>query len=93
MTLDDEEKALLQIWNNILSEAKKTAKYDASLTYGVYQIWKDLNTTHEEGSGTMKKTVYDYPILNGYLVTLRDELKKYYKSHITEKLFEYELLK
>lgn len=93
MTLDDEEKALLQIWNNILSEAKKTAKYDTSLTYGVYQIWKDLNTTHEEGSGTMKKTVYDYPILNGYLVTLRDELKKYYKSHITEKLFEYELLK
>ena len=93
MTLDDEEKALLQIWDNILSEAKKTANYDNKLTYGVYQIANDLNTTHEEGSGTMKKTVYDYPNLNSYLVSLRDNLKAYYKSHITEKMFEYELLK
>ncbi len=93
MTLDDEEKVLLQIWNNILSEAKKTANYNSKLTYGVYQITKELNTTHEEGSGTMKKTVYDYPNLNSYLVSLRDNLKAYYKSHITEKMFKYELLK
>ena len=42
---------------------------------------------------TSKKMVYDYPTLNGYLVTLRDALKAYYKSHITDKMFEYELLK
>ena len=76
-----------------MSETKKTANYDSKLTYGVYQITKELNTTHEEGSGTMKKTVYDYPNLNSYLVSLRDNLKAYYKSHITEKMFEYELLK
>lgn len=93
MTLDEEEKALLQIWDNILSEAKKTANYDSKLTYGVYQITKELNTSHEEGSGTMKKTVYNYPNLNSYLVSLRDNLKAYYKSHITEKMFKYELLK
>ena len=93
MTLDAESKKLMALWNNILAEAKKTANYNPKLTYGVYQITKELNTSHEEGTGTSKKTVYDYPTLNGYLVALRDALKAYYKSHITDKMFKYELLK
>ena len=93
MKLDDDEQKLINLWNNILEEAKKTTNYNSSLTYGVYQITKELNTSHEEGKGASKKTVYDYPILNGYLVSLRDNLKAYYKSHITDKMFEYELLK
>ena len=93
MAHDTESKRLLTLWDNILTEAKKTADYDPKLTYGVYQIIKELNTSHEEGSGTSKKTVYDYPTLNGYLVALRDALKAYYKSHITDKMFKYELLK
>lgn len=93
MTLDADEKALMKLWDDILAEAKRTANYDSKLTYGVYQITKELNTSHEEGSGTSKKTVYDYPNLNSYLVSLRDNLKAYYKSHITDKMFKYELLK
>ena len=93
MTLDADEKALIKLWENILAEAKKTANYNPKLTYGVYQIIKELNTYHKEGLGTSKKTVYDYPNLNSYLVSLRDHLKAYYKSHITEKMFKYELLK
>lgn len=93
MTLDAESKKLMALWENILAEAKKTANYNPKLTYGVYQITKELNTSHEEGSGTSKKTVYDYPNLNSYLVSLRDNLKVYYKSHITDKMFKYELLK
>ena len=45
------------------------------------------------GSGSRKRIVYDYPELNGDLDTLRVMLKTYYKSHITEKMFQYELLK
>lgn len=93
MTLDADEKALMNLWNDILSEAKKTANYDSRLTYGVYQITKELNTYQTVGTGKSKKTVYDYPALNGYLDTLRTMLKAYYKSHITEKMFKYELLK
>lgn len=93
MTLDADEKNLLSLWNKILSEAKKTQNYNSELTYGVYQITKELNTFKKVGSGKTKKTVYDYPILNGYLETLRISLKEYYKTHITEKMFEYELLK
>lgn len=76
-----------------LLEAKKTANYDSRLTYGIYQITKELNTAQTVGSGKNKKIVYDYPVRNGYLDTLRTMLKAYYKSHITEKMFKYELLK
>lgn len=93
MSLDDEEKELLKLWKDILEEAKKTKEYKKELTYGVYQITKELNTSRKIGSGKSKKTIYDYPILNGYLEALRINLKKYYKSHITEKMFKYELLK
>lgn len=93
MTLDADEKALIKLWSDILSEAKRTANYDSRFTYGVYQITKELNTSHKTGTGRSQQTVYDYPTLNGYLETLRTNLKAYYKSHITDKMFQYELLK
>lgn len=93
MTLDADEVGLVSLWNNILDEAKKTENYDSRLTYGIYQITKELNTSKTIGTGKSKKTVYDYPVLNGYLDTLRTMLKAYCKSHITEKMFKYELLK
>lgn len=93
MTLDADEKELMKLWDDILAEAKKTANYDSKLTYGVYQIAKELNTSHRIGTGRSQRTVYDYPTLNGYLETLRTNLKAYYKSHITDKMFQYELLK
>ena len=91
--LDDEEKKLLEVWNKIISASRKTTGYNPDFNYGVYQIAKELNTYKTIGTGKNKKTVYDYPELNGYLDTLRTMLKAYYKSHITEKMFAYELLK
>lgn len=91
--LDNDENELLELWFKILTEARQTKNYDKTKTYGVYQITKELNTFHAEGKGKTKKNVYDYPELNGDLNSLRDKLKEYYKSHITEKMFKYELLK
>lgn len=91
--LDDDEKELMELWFKILREAQQTANYNSDFTYGVYQISKELDTYREEGSGRKKTRVYDYPALHGDLDTLRAKLKEYYKSHITEKMFEYELLK
>lgn len=93
IALDKEEQKLLELWNKIIYEAKKTKNYNPDFNYGVYQIKKELNTSKIVGAGKNKKKVYDYPILNGYLDTLRTMLKNYYKSHITEKMFAYELLK
>ena len=91
--LDDDENVLMELWYKILEEARRTVNYNPEFNYGVYQITKELNTFKTIGTGKSKKKVYDYPELNGDLDTLRTLLKEYYKSHITEKMFKYELLK
>lgn len=93
MNTDLDERVLIELWNKILSEAKGTVGYNPKYKYGVYQIAKELNTYTEIGSGKSKTRKYDYPELNGDLETLRKKLKDYYKTHITGKMFEYELLK
>lgn len=91
--LDKEEEELISLWNKILNQAKSTKLYKKDLSYGVYQITKELNTFKLVKTGTSNKKVYDYPELNGNLETLRVKLKEYYKSHITDKMFQYELIK
>lgn len=91
--LDADEKAIMKLWTRIITKAKTTANYNPKLSYGVYQITKELNTFHVEGTGKQKKNIYDYPDLNGDLNVLRDKLKEYYISHIKDKMFKYELVK
>ncbi len=95
LTSDDEE--LIALWTTILKEAKDTKEYNPKCTYGVYQITKELNTKYIQTDVTTNnknsKYSYNYPELNGSLQTLRCKLKDYYKKHITEKMFQYELLK
>lgn len=84
------ETELLELWEKVLTEAKKTEDYDAELTYSVYQIIDELNTSEKDENGN---TVYHYPELNGHLNTLKAKVKEYYNSEIVPFLFEYEFLK
>lgn len=91
LDVSDKEKELFNMWNTILKWAKKTKNYDSELTYGVYQIFCELNTfTHDEETGENKP---DYPELNGHLKSLKQKVKEYYNSEIVPVLFEYEFLK
>lgn len=58
---NEQEQQLLKQWDLVLENAKKTANYDRTLTYGVYQIIDELNTSHKDEKN---KTAYDYPELN-----------------------------
>lgn len=89
--LDNEEKKLLEVWNRVLEKAAATEKMVEKFTYGPYQIEQEINTFHKDETG--KKNIYDYPELNAELNTLKALLKTYYKTHIREKMFEYELVK
>lgn len=89
--LDDEEKKLLEVWNRVLEKAATTGNMVKKFTYGPYQIEQEINTFHKDETG--KKNIYDYPELNAELNTLKVLLKTYYKTHIREKMFEYELVK
>lgn len=89
-TLNDDEKELIKLWKIILEQAKKTDNYNSDISYGVYQITKELNTWTEDDKC---KKIYNYPELNGNLNSLRVKLKEYYNKYIRSKMFEYELVK
>ena len=86
------ENELLSAWTRVMEEAKETALYDESLTYGLYQIGEELDTWHEPSNGD-KGRVYDYPSLNGAIKTLKELNKRYYLDEIVPVLFRYEFLK
>ena len=84
------ETDLFEQWEKVLTEAKKTKNYNSKLTYSVYQIIDELNTSEKDEND---KTIYNYPELNGHLNTLKTMIKEYYNSEIVPFLFEYEFLK
>lgn len=90
LKLNEVENKLLAQWELILKSAKNTKNYNIELTYGVYQIYDELNTSYKN---EFDKKVYDYPELNGHLNSLKTMLKLYYNQEIVPVLFKYEFLK
>lgn len=85
------EKGIMKQWKTVLKHAKETEGYDPELTYGVYQIQDELDTSKkDEVTG---KTVYDNVELHTALTGLKALVKDYYNSEIVPTLFKYEFLK
>ena len=93
LTLNAADNLLLDQWAKVIDAAKQTANYDPSLTYGTFQVDRDLNTKHTEMVGRKGRTVYDYPVLNGEIRTLKAMSMAYHADQIAPKLWEYGLLK
>lgn len=88
---NNNEKEIFKLWELILSKSKETKNYNPNLTYGIYQIFAELNTfTQDEITGV---NIPDYPELNGHLKSLKQKIKDYYNSEIVPVLFKYEFLK
>lgn len=91
LVANDKEKALMQQWEKVLEYAKAANGYNPALTYGVYQIFAELDTSHiDEATGA---TVWDNVELHTALAGLKMLVKDYYNSEIVPVLFEYEFLK
>lgn len=90
MSTTKNEKELLDIWSKVLKCAKKTKKYNKNYSYGVYQIFDELNTHHKNKDGDI---IYDYPELNGLLTSLKKKVIDYYNKDVVPNLFKYEFLK
>ena len=90
LEINELENKLFAQWELILKSAKNTKNYNSKLTYGIYQIYDELNTFYKN---EQNKKVYDYPELNGHLNTLKTMLKKYYNDEIVPFLFKYEFIK
>ncbi len=91
LNLNNNEKAILIQWNTVLEYAKQCERYNPTLTYGVYQIYAELDTSHKDE--TTGETVYDNLELHSALTGLKTLVKTYYNSELVPTLFEYEFLK
>ena len=91
LVMGEKEKELMKRWETILRYARKTEHYDPTLTYGVYQISDELDTSHvDDATGN---AVPDNLELHTALGDLKKIIKDYYNSEIVPILFEYEFLK
>lgn len=90
MKLNANEQVLFDIWNNILTEAKKTKEYDSKWNYGLYQIINELDTSYVDANGDLH---YNYTQLHTYITTLKTKVKEYYLKEIVPYLLHYEFLK
>ena len=84
------EKQLLAQWERLLAEVKKTPEYDPALTYGVYQIFAEIDTSFKDDDDN---TVWNNLEVHSALQTLKSLVKEYYNKEIVPTLFEYEFLK
>ncbi len=97
LTSNAVERALMTQWNTVLKYAKLAKPnergngYNLALTYGVYQIYAELDTSYRDE--TTDKTVYDNVELHTALNGLKELIKAYYNAEIVPTLFKYEFLK
>lgn len=88
---NESEKQLLEQWNSLLSHVKMTKEYKEDLTYGVYQIFDEIDISYkDEETGDI---VWKNLEVHSDLRTLKELVKKYYNDEIVPTLFKYEFLK
>lgn len=84
------EQRILGQWKTLMDAVKQTDEYDPRLTYGVYQIFAEIDTSYKDDEG---KTVWNNIEVHSALQTLKTLVKEYYNTEIVPTLFEYEFLK
>lgn len=84
------EQQLLVQWQTLLDAAKATQEYNKDLTYGVYQIFSEIDTSYKDEDDN---TVWNNIEVHSALQTLKTLVKEYYNQEIVPTLFKYEFLK
>lgn len=84
------EQRILDQWKTLMDAVKQTDEYDPALTYGVYQIFAEIDTSYKDDEGN---TVWNNVEVHSALQTLKTLVKEYYNTEIVPTLFEYEFLK
>ena len=87
---NEAETQLIKQWKTLMNAVKSTAEYDSSITYGIYQIFAEIDTSYKDEEDN---TVWNNIEVHSALQTLKTLIKDYYNKEIVPTLFEYELLK
>lgn len=91
MKPNETEKKILDLYKTLLNHIKETKEYNSELTYGIYQIFAEIDTSFTDE--TTGKTVYNNIQVHSDLQAMKELCKNYYNSEIVPVLFEYEFLK
>lgn len=91
LELQKKEQEILRQWETVLQYAKSCDGYNSELTYGVYQIFAELDTSHKDE--ITDNIVWDNVELHTALQALKQLVKDYYNSEIVPVLFDYEFIK
>ena len=87
---------LIRTWRNVITQAKACEEYNPNYKYGLAQIIseldinKDTEMIDKNGKFLQEKKNQE---LHDAIITMKEELKKFYSNYLEPKLFEYELLK
>lgn len=88
---NETEKKILDLYSTLLNHVKDTKEYKPEMTYGIYQIYDEIDTLFtDEITG---KTVYNNIQVHSDLQAMKELCKTYYNAEIVPVLFEYEFLK
>lgn len=90
LVCDPAEQRILDQWKTLMDAVRQTDEYDPALTYGVYQIFAEIDTSYKDDEGN---TVWNNVEVHSALQTLKTLVKEYYNTEIVPTLFEYEFLK
>ena len=85
-----------QKWWKIFKFVKTTGEYNPEFTYGLHQIYKDINIKIKTGDYTKKNEPileHKYNELNNLIKEFKEQLNEFYEKYLIPKLFKYELLK
>lgn len=84
------ERRILGQWDALMDAARRADEYDSGLTYGVYQVFAEIDTSYKDDEG---QTVWNNVEVHSALQTLKSLVKDYYNEEIVLNLFDYEFLK
>ena len=85
------EKKIFDLYENLIKHIKDTKEYDKKLTYGIYQIYTEIDTSYkDELTG---KTVFNNIQVHSDLQAIKELCKEYYNKEIVPTLFKYDFLK
>lgn len=90
LVANDSEKEIIGLYKSIVNHIKDTKEYDKTLTYGIFQIFKEIDTSYKDETGI---TIYNNIQVHSDLQTMKELCKNYYNKEIAPLLFEYEFLK
>lgn len=93
LELNETESRIFKLYESLIGHVKETKEYDSDLTYGIYQIAEEIDTSYKDTTTKKAKTVYNNIQVHSDLRAMKELCKEFYNREIVPTLFEYELLK